>query len=184
MRIEEKILINELKKQNREVLEALFMEYFPILTKYAEGFIFDRDACEDIVQGLFVHLWVKSDSIAFSSSIKAYLYQSTKNRCLNHLRDLNIRDRHKLLYLEAVINSNDHDGWIDSEITEKVALAIDSLPPQMSKVFRLKYIHEKKITEIAQNLSISENSVKTHLTRGKVKLRMELAHLTKLFFFL
>lgn len=174
MRIEEKIVISELNRGNRKVLEALFREYYPTLVKYAEGFVFKCDVAEDIVQGLFVDLWERSGEIRFTVSIKAYLYRSTRNRCLNHLRDLSIRDNHKLLYLEAFFNSQDHDHRAAEEIAGKISSAIDRLPARMARVFRMKYLQEMKIMEIAQNLDISENSVKKHLSRGKERLRKEL----------
>lgn len=182
MRIEEKILISELKKGNKEVLEALFMEYFPVLLRFADGYTFDSSASEDIVQALFVHLWEKADQIEYKTSVKAYLYQATRNRCLNHLRDLNIRDSHKLLYLEAIFNSQDPDHWTDEATLEEIVDAIDLLPSQMARIFRMKYFQGQKIAEIANHLSISENSVKTHLSRGKTKLRKELLHLQGSFF--
>ena len=55
MKIEDKILLNEIQKQNREVFKALFHEYYPHLIKYTEGFIFDKTACQDIVQNLFIY---------------------------------------------------------------------------------------------------------------------------------
>lgn len=54
MKVEDKILLGEIKNRNRKVFEALFYEYYPHLIRYAEGFLFDKQACEDIVQGLFV----------------------------------------------------------------------------------------------------------------------------------
>ena len=172
MRIEEKIIIRELQKGNREVLESLYKDYYPGLVMFAEGFVFDRNVCQDIVQNLFVQLWEKSRELDFRTSIKAYLYQATRNRCLNHLRNVNVRDRHNLLYLEAMINSHDQDPHVDETWLKEIGLALEKLPHQMARVFHLKYMQGKKIREIADDLQISENSVKTNLTRGKARLRL------------
>ena len=83
MKIEEKILLNEIAKRNRAVFEALFSDYYPILTRYAEGFIFDRHACEDIVQSMFLYFWENAGKLALTTSLKAYLYGAVKNKCLN-----------------------------------------------------------------------------------------------------
>jgi RNA polymerase sigma-70 factor (ECF subfamily) len=57
MRIEDKLLFNEIKNRNQEVFEALFREYYPILTRYAESFIFDRALSETWFRLFFVSLW-------------------------------------------------------------------------------------------------------------------------------
>lgn len=184
MNIEDKILFNEIKKRNKKVFETLFYEYYPHLTRYAEGFIFEKHACEDIVQSLFVNFWENSERINIETSLKAYFYQSVKNRCLNHLRDLQIHDRHKLLYLEAALNDDDSSDWIDPEISFKIQEAIDKLPPQMAELFKQKYFEGKKYRELAELHDISENTVKTQLQRAKEKLRAILLDSTSLRFFL
>ena len=184
MNIEDKILLNEVKKRNKKIFEALFYEYYPHLTRYAEGFIFGKQACEDIVQSLFIHFWESCETINIETSIKAYLYQSVKNRCLNHLRDLQIHDRHKLLYIEAAINNDDLSDWVDPDISIKIQEAIEKLPPRMGKLFKQKYVEGKKYHELANLHGISENTVKTQLQRAKEKLRTILMDSTSLKFFL
>ena len=46
MKVEDKILLDEIKKRNRKVFEALYYEYYPHLTRYAEGFLFDKQAAK------------------------------------------------------------------------------------------------------------------------------------------
>ena len=181
MLIEEKIILKSISNKNLEVFESLFSEYFPLLTKYAEGFVFDRNECEDIVQNLFINLWEKSETIKIQTSLKAYLYQSVKNRCLNYLRNMNVFDKHKLLYLEARLNSGEETDWIDPEWAEKVHLALDRLPIQMARILRMKYMDGEKIGKIANKMQISENTVKTHLSRGKKNLHKQLLDTLSLF---
>ena len=72
MKVEDKILLNEIKKRNRKVFEALYYEYYPHLTRYAEGFLFDKQACEDIVQNLFNLLLGKTpNDLIFRHSLKS-----------------------------------------------------------------------------------------------------------------
>ena len=184
MKIDDKILFNEIKQRNRNVFERLFYEYYSCLVKYAEGFVFDKQVCEDIVQNLFIHFWEQANWITIERSVKAYFYQSVKNRCLNHLRDIRIQDKHKLLYLEGLLNSDDADSWIDSELVGRIEKAIEKLPPRMASLFRLKYLEGKKYREIAAEVNVSENTVKTQVQRAKTKLRKLLLESTTLNFFL
>lgn len=174
MKIEDKILIGEIKNRNRKVFEQLFYEYYPHLVRYAEGFLFDKQACHDIVQNLFIHFWEKTHQIDIQLSLKSYFYQSVKNRSLNHLRNIEVQDKHHILYLEAMLNEDDSAGWVDQEILKKVQDAIVMLPPQMGELFKQKYLFGRKVNEIAELNHISENTVKTQLKRAKDKLRMAL----------
>jgi RNA polymerase sigma-70 factor (family 1) len=184
MQIEDKILFNEIKNRNLKVYEALFSNYYPQLVKFAEGYLFDKQECEDIVQNLFIYFWENAAKIDLDLSVKAYLFQSVKNRCINNLRDLQIRDRHNLLYLEGLLNLDDYSELQDSEINIKIIAAIEQLPLHMAEIVKLKYLDGKKLKEIAQINQITENTVKTQLLRAKGKLRKILVETTSLNFFL
>jgi DNA-directed RNA polymerase specialized sigma24 family protein len=80
MQIEDKILFNEIKNRNLKVYESLFSNYYPQLVKFAEGYLFDKQECEDIVQNLFVYFWENAEKINLGLSVKAYFFQSVKNR--------------------------------------------------------------------------------------------------------
>lgn len=174
MKVEDKILLNEIKGRNRKVFEALFYEYYPHLLRYAEGFVFNKQVCEDIVQNLFIHFWENTHRLEVQLSLKSYFYQSVKNRCLNHLRDIQVRDKHKILYMEALLNGDDSPEHVDVEIIREVQVAIAKLPPQMAELFKQKYLFGRKCQEIAKTNQISENTVKTQLKRAKEKMRQTL----------
>jgi len=167
----DKILFGEIKHRNLKVYEALFREYYPQLVKFSENYIYDKQECEDIVQNLFIHFWENAERINLTVSIKAYLFESVRNRCINHLRDLNIHDKHNLLYLETQLNYENYSDTPDPEVILKINAAIAQLPPQMSEIFRLKYLEGKKLKEIANLSQVSENTIKTQLQRAKDKIR-------------
>ncbi|MDF1546902.1 MAG: RNA polymerase sigma-70 factor [Bacteroidales bacterium] len=184
MKIEEQVLLNELKNRNYKVYEALFYDYYPSLIRFAEGYVFNRQVCEDIVQSTFIFIWENVNKIEITSSFKAYLYTTIKNKCLNHLRAIHIQDKHNLLYLEATLNSHDTSKIEDPEILKKIDIAISELPEKMANIFKLKYLQGKKNSEVAEILQVSENTVKTQLQRAKFKLRKLLAKSTAVNFIL
>ena len=182
MQVEDKILFNEIKNRNLKVYEALFSNYYPQLVRFAEGYVFDKQACEDIVLNLFIYFWENAEKISLDLSVKAYFFESVKNRCVNHLRDLQIHDHHNLLYLEALLNQDDYEDLQDPEIIIRINAAIAQLPEQMAGIVKLKYLEGKKLKEIALIKQISENTVKTQLQRAKEKLRKILIESTSLKF--
>jgi RNA polymerase sigma-70 factor (ECF subfamily) len=183
MQIEDKILFNEIRNRNLKVFEALFGNYYPQLVRFAEGYLFDIQECEDIVQNIFIHFWENAAQIHVEQSVKAYFFQSVKNRCLNRLRDLRIHDKHNILYIEALMNFENAEEIPDAEIIIQINHAIEQLPEQMRAIFKLKYLEGKKLSEIARINQISENTVKTQLLRAKEKLRKSLYNTTLLMFY-
>lgn len=184
MRIEDKIILNEIRKGNKVVYESLFSEYYEGLVRFAQKYIFDQHASEDLVQELFIYVWEQAQRMEIKTSIKAYFYQAVRNKCLNYLKSLKVKDKHNFLYIDALIHGDDEAELYDPDIFQRIKDAIDELPPQMARVFRLKLLEGLKQDEIAAELDISVNSVKTHLKRARVKLRELLMQKTNLLFLL
>ncbi len=169
--LDDKVILNEIRKGNPKVFEKVFHEYYDILVRFANQFLLDNKASDDIVQGIFIYFWENSESIQIKSSIKAYLYQAVRNGCLNQLRALKIRDKHELLYLEAILDSSDQDWMNELEIVEGIKQALLQLPKQMYRIFYKKYFEEQSIKEIAEEMSLSESTIKVQLFRGRKTLR-------------
>ena len=184
MQIEDKILINEIKKGNIAVYESLFAEYYPGLVRFAQGFLFDQQESEDLVQNLFIHIWEHATKIEIHSSIKAYFFQSVRNRCINHLKSLSIKDKKNLLYYEAMMNSEDEVTFFDPKILADIRESIAELPEQMAKAINLWLLNGLKQDQIALEMNISVNTVKTQLKRAKDRLRKNLLNKTNLTFLL
>ena len=182
MNIEEKILLNEIKKRNRDVFERLFEQYYPVLVKFSEGYLHDLQSCEDIVQSFFISFWTNSEKINIQTSLKAYFFISVKNLCLNRIRDLKVQDKNELLYIESLINSQTENTEIDSDIFNLINEAINSLPKQMAKIFYQKYFEGKPLKEIAKDMDITDGTVKTQLFRARIILREKLLKSTNINF--
>ena len=185
MNVSDRVILNELRKRNKSVFEALFYEYHQPLLRFAERIVFNRDVCEDLVQSVFIYFWENAKSVDINLSLKAYLYQAVRFKALSHLRNLNIHDKHKVLYLENEIAEMSESEMNDSsELAKKIDQAIQELPPEMAKIFRAKYIEGKINREISEEFDISENTVKTQLQRAKLKLRFQLAKSIFIYFYL
>ena len=183
MKIEDRIILAEIEKQNEDVFKHIYNEYHFTLLCFAEGFVFDKEACEDIVQSVFIQLWKGASNLKHFTSIKSYLYKSVQNRCINYIRDFKVYDSHKVLYLEAIKNSNDPFFALDNDLSAEVAAALQTLPPAMLQIFKAKYLEEKKISQISNEFQVSENTIKTQLQRARKKLRQKLLETSSLHFF-
>lgn len=160
---------------NSHDFERIFKENFENLVNYAYTYLFDLKESEDLVQGLFIYIWENRKALQIHSSVNSYLITAVKNRCLNQLEKLKVRDNNDLLFVEGIFQQVSHSSNHDNDLTERLITAFHKLPSSIKAIMNLKYFENEKIKDIAIKLGISENTVKTQLKRGRVKLRKTLS---------
>ncbi|WP_417370374.1 RNA polymerase sigma-70 factor [Gelidibacter japonicus] len=168
------LILQEIRKKDEKVFKNLFDSHYEPLVLYANGYLFDIESSQDIVQNIFIYIWEHADTLNIKTSIKGYLYTMTRNKCLNYLKSIKITDNLELLDFNMNLIS---ENVVDSTSQEDKAIAylqtlkiIDTLPERMQKIVRLKFLHNYKYSEIASELNISINTVKTQLKRAKIRI--------------
>ncbi|KAF2328082.1 RNA polymerase sigma factor [Flavobacterium ginsenosidimutans] len=168
------IVLEELQNQNKSVYKNVFNHFYKGLVLYANNFLFDQQASEDAVQEVFISLWENAKNIEIKTSLKAYLYAMVRNRCLNYLKSVKVTDDLNVIDLNSMlILDEDLDLISDQEKTilyNHILKIIETFPDSMQQVFKLKFIENYKYEEIAEEMGISVNTVKTQLKRAKVKI--------------
>mgnify|MGYP000056771468 CR=1 FL=1 len=168
-----------LKHRDEVALSTLFDMYYEKLYLFAEKYIYDSDRAHDIVQDVFLSFW-KMDRGGFPNvkTIKTFLYNSVQHRCLNYLRDLEIRDRN---YKNLGREELDEDYFLCQQIRADVVAelfgAIDELPDRCKEIFKRSYVDGQEDRKIAEELNISLNTIKTQKQRAKSYLRERLGDL-------
>ncbi|MFZ1688455.1 MAG: RNA polymerase sigma-70 factor [Flavobacteriales bacterium] len=165
---------------DRTAFEELFRTHYRPLCAFGNSYLKDRDRSEDLVQELFVKLWNERERLAVNTSLKSYLFAAVRNRCLNEvskvvrMRPLN----------EDVHDAPDETGRDEEEHTwrsARVQAAIEALPEERRKVFKLSRNEGLKYQEIAQHLGISVKTVENQMGKALKTLREELADLVPVF---
>jgi RNA polymerase sigma-70 factor (ECF subfamily) len=181
--MEESDLIKRLKQGDEQAFEWLFKQHFRELCLYAEHFVKDEIAAEEIVEDFFCTFWDNCKTIVITSALKGYLFRSVHNRCLNYIRHRKIESRYlenqKYYFTDAEIldvgyNNNSLTELFTAELEEKITRAIDKLPEQCRKTFQLNRFENMSYQDIAEKLNISVNTVKTQMTRALQKIRVDL----------
>ena len=162
----------------RKEIEHIYHLYYPELVRFVERYIPDKGVAHDFVSDAFLRLWeeYEDETKKFDQThVRAWLYKVIHNAVVNYLRDLKIQDKHHVLLAEAMLLAEPEDPAEndDSEahIIKQVNDAIDQLPPQCRKIVRSISLEGKKYQEVADELGISINSVRTQILRGFKKLR-------------
>lgn len=154
-------------------LEALIRNYFAVLCRFAEKFLPDASLAKDVVQESFIKLWKSGKSFPSQEALKAYLYTTTRNGCLDLIRS---RDRMDNRHQQAAANTEDIIEPVLAEITrsESVALiyqAIKAMPEKMQQVVLLSYREGMTVSEISAQLGMNLKAVKKQKYKALVALR-------------
>lgn len=167
-------IISEIRKGNQEIFKEFFTENYENLVVYANSYLFDNQASQDVVQDVFIHLWEKAEGIKIETSLLSYVRAMVRNRCLNYLKSIKIIDNFGLLktnihlITEHVFETAEQDN--KRIIYQQIIKIIDTLPERMQQVVKLKLSGNYTYKEIAEELGISVNTVKTQLRRARGKI--------------
>lgn len=172
---QENDLLKKIRDDNGSAFEVVFLRYYQGLCAYAASILGNKDASEEIVQNVFVKLWENRKKLAIESSLKAYLYRTVHNQCINQIESLKIRNQYTKKHT-IVPFEGDYPiaNLIAQELEEKIKHSIDSLPDQCREIFTLIRLQNKSYQEVADKLGISLNTVKTQMQRAISKLKESL----------
>ncbi len=137
------------------------------------------------MQDVFVILWENKDRINIKTSVKAYLYTSVKNSCINFIK----RENFFSSVEENAEYSDKKHKTPDSKLEEKeinaaVHKAVNNLPEKCRQIFMMCKYDELSYAEIAELQNISINTVKTQLKRAVKSLTKNLTHLRSFLIFI
>jgi RNA polymerase sigma-70 factor (ECF subfamily) len=150
----------------------------------AFGFVRDREEAKDLSQDAFLKAFMNLNNFDGRSSFYTWFYRILVNVCLDHKRR---RSRHaEEEFNEALENQIDPShasalaaapdkSVMASQLSRKVGVALEALPPKQRTAFILKNHQGLSIREIAEVMETAEGTVKVHLHRAVKALRERLA---------
>jgi len=151
-----------------------FKENYQTACLIANRYVKDLEQSEDLVQDVFTALCERWDSVQKCVNPGYYLFTAVKNHALNHIQ----RKKKETVAFSNIINEipeEDTTGSFDKELLAvKILHAIDELPPQCKKIFNLAYEKNLSYQEIADELNLSKNTVKTQIGIAYKSLRFQL----------
>ena len=167
--------IRGLRSGRESAYEQLFSEYYKPLSLFAVRFVTDLETAKEIVQDLFVSLYENRKSLLITTSLRSYLYQSVRNRCLNHIKHLQMDRRHLENLKLNQESSEDLEATIEKgELEARIFQIISDLPPRCQDIFKKSRVNGMKNIEIAEHLDISIRTVETQISNALKVLREKL----------
>ncbi len=173
------LFVEKLKKGDYNAYTLLMNNYYKNLCGYANLFTKDPSKSEDIVQNVFVKLWVYRKKVDSNIPIKRYLHKSVYNEFIDQYRKnksvISLEEKH-LRTINTIIDDNSYD--IEKLMT-RVNNEIEKLPEKCKKVFILNKKEGLTHDEIAEYLQISKKTVEGHITRAFKILNQKLGEKIK-----
>jgi len=167
--IEEKLLAR-LKDGEEAAWRQVFEEHWLSMCYLAMQYLSDECQARAAAQDVMSHLWEIRDSLVINKSLRSYLLQATRYRCLNILASqTESRKRGESLDIDGILRSEMTDTThpltvlLEKELEERIADAVEDLPPQTRKVFKKSRYEDLTYEQIAGQMGISINTVRYHM---------------------
>lgn len=166
-------LIALLKKDNHDALSYFFKLHHKSLCYFASRLIQNVTDAEDVVSDCFLKLWQHRHDFQTEQNIKAFLYISCRNGCLNYLKHLKVKSAAQSSYFNHLMHSEEDIVFkiIEAEFLSILNNEIEALPPKCREIFKLIYFDGKNTAEIAETLDLSVQTVRNQKTKAVELLR-------------
>ncbi|WP_246187865.1 RNA polymerase sigma factor [Paenibacillus tengchongensis] len=170
-------IIEGIKAKDESALRLLMERYGDMLLRTAWLLLKDRQAAEEAVQDTFIQAYAKIGQLEDPQRLRGWLVAIAVNRCRMRQRTWSWRSIFPAA--AAVIHADEDTGggagaealfmmrWEQVQLGE----AIRSLDYIYRECLTLYYYHEMSVKEIAGQLKLPENTVKSRLARGRALLR-------------
>jgi RNA polymerase sigma-70 factor, ECF subfamily len=185
----EKELMKKLKEGDSFAFEVLFYKYRNKIKGFVVRLIPTQIDPEEIVQEVFVKIWLKKEAINPEKDFQSYLFSIAKNLVLDHLKSAVNRRLYfveELFQQDLMIDDVNPEDPFPNDSEENLLTLIQQIPERRREIFCLSRFEGLSYKQIAERLEISENTVDSQIRNALTFLRKEyrkMAILGLLFFF-
>lgn len=164
--------MEKLGQGDHKSFDALFMLYHPRVKNFLRGFIKDEEEACDMAQDIFFKVWTNRESISKVGSLKAYLYRMARNMVYDYYEHSLVKES----YEQKQQSSSTYADLIEEdlyaqELSILIDIAIEQMPEQRRRIFKMSRKDGLSNDEISQRLQINKRTVENHITQALADLR-------------
>ncbi len=170
------LLIEQLKLGNKTAFTYLVNTYHQKLHAYALSLTHDTSVSKDIVQEVFLKIWISRKKLKSGFSINGFLYKSVYNEFVNLYhknQSISLLEKTYIESLNKIIEET--DSYILNKKTDLLKIEIENLPKKCKKVFLLSKSEGLTNQEIAEYLDLTVKAVEAHITKAYSILRNKIS---------
>lgn len=160
-------IINSLKSGDKKIFERLYSDYYQKLCVFLLNHCQNRAIIEDVVQDVFLNLWMKRKDIHIKTSLNAFLYRAAYNRLMDKYRHLKLKNNMLSSYYHtAVMLAADVDSETSKKRAKLLENCMEELPERCKEVFHGSKIQGLNYKELSERFQISIKTVEGHISRA------------------
>lgn len=169
------------REDAERAFRAVYDKYYLQLTVFTVRLTDSFELSEDIVQDFFVVFWEKRYFLNIGDNLRGYLFRAVRNNALAELRRKGICSMEQLSDTYIDIPSSPYDLEELQQLYRRLMDDLEALPERERDSVKLVLLENKRYAQAADQLGISINTLKTHLSRALKTLKRK--HNLMLLFF-
>ena len=154
----------------REAFGQMFTEMYPRMVRYATQLMGDREEARDIVSEVMEQAWKHFEQLN-KNDRGGWIYTAVRNNCLNRLKHLNVEQQHIDRLIEATRAEMNQGYRAHEALLQQAENIAHSLPEPTCTILRSCYWEKKTYQQVADELGISPDTVKKHISKALRTLR-------------
>ncbi len=161
----ETYILTKVAEGDEKAFAILFRWYSKPLAEFVFKITNSIDDTEEIIQDSFIKIWLRRDTLNSINNFSGYLYILCRNAALLSLKKLATKTVAHAAFEKDILNElelEDLDNPID-EYRNLIQLAVEKLPGQQQKIYKMSRYERLKHDEIAKTLNLSPETVKKHI---------------------
>lgn len=168
-------ILGLLHRGEEAALTIIYQRYWRRLYTSAFAILRDEQACEDIIQDVFMTLWLKRETLDIKVSLVGYLLSSVKYEVFRQIRSGKVREDIFDDLVNRIQAGSDYSDVEYKDLCSHINNIVQQLPEKCRMVYKLSREEQLSHKEIAEQMNISTKTVENHLTKALRFLRMSLS---------
>lgn len=173
-------IIAGFQQGSKEAFAEVYNAHYSRLYAFIKKLVEDKEEAQDITTETFVKLWKLHANFNTAENIKAFLYITARNACMDFLRyrQRQMTNKQEFNYVQlqqegSVSTSNDE---IKTLVLQHIHNEIENLPTQCKRIFKMAWLEGRKNAEIASSMNLTEQTIRNQKARAVKILRLALAN--------
>ncbi len=163
--------IEELRAGDHKAFEQIFIAYYNKTKAFINGYIKSVTDAEELTEDLFVELWINRRTIDTTRSFSSFLHTIARNKAVDFLRRKYVHNTYVSQAESNPYTPTTEEELIARELGLLIDEAIDKMPAQRKKIYKLSREEGLSNTEIADRLNTTKRTVESQLSLALKEIR-------------